>query len=130
MAQAGEASGPCVAVATDDGLEVKLGHFGDARYYFHYTPGPRPGTWTLLRVVENPYRDEGHHHAAGPEGETGKRRRIYQLNRGCSAIVATALGPGGAEFMEEHGLRVIKVKPHTTIREALEEAVHRLSVRG
>lgn len=53
-------------------------------------------------------------------------RRIYEPNRGYSAIVATALGPGGVEFMKMHGLIVVRVKPRTTIRKALEEAIRSL----
>lgn len=116
----------CVSIATDDEKTVKLGHFGDARLYLHYVYDG--GVWRLERRVENPFRGH-HHHEHGEEeeehghhhghGHGGKREKIYELNRDCNAIVTTAMGPGGQEFMESRGLKVVKVKPRTTIEEAL-----------
>lgn len=106
-----------VCVATDDFLYVKKGHFGDARYYAAYEPRPRGG-WRLARIVENPLAGE-HEHG---HGEEGKRRRIYEMVSGCDVIVATFFGPGGREYMESRGLRVVTVRPGTTLLEALEAA--------
>ena len=105
----------CVSVPTDDGETVKLGHFGDAKYYYHYVKEAN-GEWSLRRIVENPYTGQHEH---GDEEEPTKRPRIYELSKECTCIVATAFGPGGQQFMEERGLRVVKVKPRTTIKEAL-----------
>lgn len=113
----------CVAIATDDGERVKIGHFGDAKFYLHYVRGE--DGWRLVRRVENPYAGHGHghghhgHHEHGGHRDEEKRRRILELNRGCTHIVATAMGPGGKEFMESHGVRVVLVKPRTSIEEAL-----------
>ncbi len=105
----------CVSVPTDDGETVKLGHFGDAKYYYHYVKEAN-GEWSLRRIVENPYTGQHEH---GDEEESTKRPRIYELNKECTCIVAAAFGPGGQQFMEKRGLRVVKVKPRTTIKEAL-----------
>ncbi len=103
----------CVAVATDNCLEVKKGHFGDARFYAHYSWDPRRKTWNLVRLAENPYAGEH-------EGEEkGKRPRICEMNRECDFIVATFFGPGGREFMESRGLKVVQVKPGTSVLDAL-----------
>ena len=102
----------CVSIPTDDGLKVKTGHFGDGRYYFHYTYNGR--RWILDRVVENPFAGE-HEHGE----ERGKRPRIRELNKECNYIVASSFGPGGEEFMEKSGFTVVKVSPGTLLLEAL-----------
>jgi len=109
----------CVAIATDDGQRVKIGHFGDARYYLHYVR--EEDGWRLIRRVENPYAGHEHHHHGhhGGHRHERKRRRILELNHDCTHLVATAFGPGGKEFMESQGLRVVIVKPGTTVGEAL-----------
>ena len=115
----------CVSVPTDDEKTVKLGHFGDARYYLHFVY--EDGGWRLLRRVENPYA--GHHHHGEEEGEEhGKRPKILGLQEGCSAVVATAFGPGGEDYMRRRGLVVVKVRPRTSIEEALREAEKVLGV--
>ena len=106
----------CVAIPTDDGKRVKLGHFGDGRYYYHYVY--EDGRWRLERVVENPFA--GHHDLGVEDEEKSKRPKIYELNRDCTHIVAVAFGPGGAEYMRRKGLKVVVVKPGTSIEEALE----------
>ena len=78
----------CVSVPTDDGEIVKLGHFGDAKYYYHYVKEIN-GEWSLRRIVENPYTGQHEH---GDEEESRKRPRIYELNKECTYIVATAFG--------------------------------------
>ncbi len=105
----------CVTIPTDDGVYVKLGHFGDGRYYYHYVY--ENGGWKLVRRIENPYA--GQHSLGGEEEEAGKRQKIYEMNRECTHIIAVAFGPGGAEFMEKRGLRVFRVKPRTRIEDAL-----------
>lgn len=107
-----------VCIATDDFLHVKRGHFGDARYYAAYERGER-GEWRLAWIAENPYA--GVHEHGG--GEEGKRRRIYEMVSGCDIIVATFFGPGGREYMESRGLRVVTVSPGTTLLEALEASL-------
>ena len=109
---------PCTSIATDEGIKVKIGHFGDAKYYFHYvldnTQKP-----VLVKVVENIYKDnEGHHHHHG-HGE--KRKKIHSLNKDCKIIVTTFLGPGGEEYMKQHGIQVVKAQPGTRIEEALKQ---------
>ena len=106
----------CVAVPTDDGVYVKLGHFGDGKYYYHYVY--ENGEWRLVRRIENPFAGQ---HSLGEEEdeETGKRPKIYEMNRECTHIIAVAFGPGGAEFMEKRGLKVFRVKPRTKIEDAL-----------
>jgi len=102
----------CVSIPTDDETEVKLGHFGDAKVYLHYI---YDNGWRLVRRVYNPYSGIHEH----DETEPGKRRKILELNSGCNIIVAVAFGKGGREFMERNGIRVIIVKPRTTINDAL-----------
>jgi predicted Fe-Mo cluster-binding NifX family protein len=106
----------CVSIPTDDGKTVKLGHFGDGRYYYHYVY--ENGAWRLVRVVENLYAGE-HEHGSEEDEENSKRPKIFELNKGCTHIVAVAFGPGGQEFMEKRGLRVIRVRPRTSIEDAL-----------
>jgi predicted Fe-Mo cluster-binding NifX family protein len=108
-------SGVCVSIPSDDKVHVKVGHFGDGKYYLHYRVTPEG--WTLARVVENPYA--GEHSTDEEEEEKGKRPRIYEMNSGCHVIVATFFGPGGEDFMSRRGLRVVRVKPGTTVEEAL-----------
>ena len=107
----------CVAVPTDDGVYVKLGHFGDGRYYYHYVY--EGGEWKLVRRIENPYA--GQHSRGEEDEEESKRPKIYEMNRECTYIVAVAFGPGGEEFMKRRGLRVVRVKPRTRIDEALRQ---------
>ncbi len=108
-----------VCVATDDGVKVKIGHFGDAAYYLIYDVGPE--RITLVARLENPYR--GRHEHGEEAEERGKRKAIVEMlkSKGCEAIVATAFGPGGKEYMEKSGLRVYTVKPGTEVWEALRE---------
>ncbi len=107
----------CITIPTDEGLFVKIGHFGDAKYYFHYTIGKRD-KYILEKIIINPYKEdeEEEHHHEDPK----KRRHIFELNKDCNILTATFFGAGGEEFMKKHGLRVVKVKPKTTILEALE----------
>jgi predicted Fe-Mo cluster-binding NifX family protein len=106
----------CVTIPTDDGVYVKLGHFGDGKYYYHYMY--ENGSWKLVRKVENPYAGQ-HAFEEEEDEEASKRPKIYEMNKECTHIVAVAFGPGGAEFMQKRGLRVIRVKPRTTIDQAL-----------
>jgi len=106
----------CVSIPTDDEKTVKLGHFGDARLYLHYVYDPETRKWRLEKRVENPYAGE-HHHEEGEEH--GKRPRILALQEGCNVIVAVAFGPGGEEYIRKHGIAVVKVRPRTSIDEAL-----------
>lgn len=119
----------CVAVPTDDGETVKLGHFGDGAFYLFYEW--TGSGWRLRGRVENPYRGEHHHgHGGEEEEEKGKRRRILELISGCDVVVAVAFGPGGREFMERHGKRVVIVKPRTRIVDALRRVEEELGLRA
>ncbi|MCE4619035.1 MAG: NifB/NifX family molybdenum-iron cluster-binding protein [Desulfurococcales archaeon] len=110
-------SGICVSIGTDDGIHVKVGHFGDSKYFYHYRLGG--GDIILEKVVENPYRGE-HGHGHG-HGRHTKREKIYELNKDCNVIVATFFGPGGEAYMNERGIRVVKVAPGTEIKTILEK---------
>ncbi|MCD6324027.1 MAG: hypothetical protein J7L55_02840 [Desulfurococcales archaeon] len=109
----------CVCVPTDEGKYVKLGHFGDAKYYYHYLF--EGGKWRLAKKVSNPFTGQ-HVLDEDEEEESEKRINIYEMNKECDFIVAIAFGKGGQKFMEKRGLGVIKVKPRTTVEEALQEA--------
>ncbi|ABU81353.1 NifB/NifX family molybdenum-iron cluster-binding protein [Ignicoccus hospitalis] len=113
----------CVVIPTDDKKTVKLGHFGDAKYYLHYVKGE--DGWTLVSEVVNPYKeDEEHEHE---HNTLEKRQKILELNKDCDIFVYTVFGPGGEDFMKKHGKVVVRVKPRTTIEEALravEESLH------
>ncbi len=61
----------------------------------------------------------GEHSIDEEDEESSKRPKIFEMNSNCTHIVATAFGPGGSEYMEKRGLKVIKVKPKTRIEEAL-----------
>jgi len=125
----------CVSIPTDDEETVKLGHFGDARLYLHFVYVPGEG-WRLARRVENPYTGHHHHHHhhhghhGHGRGEEGKRAKIVALQEGCTAIVAVAFGPGGEEYMERRGLRVVKVPPRASIEDALRAAEEALGLQG
>jgi predicted Fe-Mo cluster-binding NifX family protein len=114
----------CITIPTDDGKTVKLGHFGDGKYYYHYVYDS--GEWKLVRKVENPYA--GEHSTEEEDEEKSKRPKIFEMNKECTHIVAVAFGPGGAEFMERRGLKVIRVRPRTSISEALEIAKRELGL--
>lgn len=103
----------CVAIPTDDGNYVKIGHFGDAKYYYHYVM--RNGSWILRKKVANPYT--GMHEL--DENESGKREKIFLLNKACSHIAAVFFGKGGEEFMREKGFSIVKVPPKTTVDDVL-----------
>ena len=105
-----------VCVATDDGIKVKIGHFGDAAYYLVYDV--TRDSIRMVKRLDNPYRGSHEH---GEEAEKGKRRNIIEMlkKEGCEAVVSTAFGPGGKEAMERSGLRVYIVKPGTEVWEAL-----------
>jgi predicted Fe-Mo cluster-binding NifX family protein len=105
--------GLCVAIPTDDGLRVKVGHIGDGKFYFHYRLGKRG--WKLVRIIENQFA--GEHETEDSEYE--KRPKIRELNKECDFIVASSFGPGGEEFMLKSGFQVVKVKPQTLILEVL-----------
>ena len=105
----------CVVVPTDDKVTVKLGHFGDAKYYLHFKK--EGDSWKLIEEVENPFKDEEHHEHNTAE----KRKKILELNKDCDVFVYTVFGPGGEEFMKSHGKKLVRVKPKTKIEEALRE---------
>jgi len=107
----------CVCVPTDDEKTVKLGHFGDAKYYLHFVK--ESDKWKLVKRVENPFKEEHEHEHE--HGVKEKRVKIVDLNKDCDVFVYTVFGPGGEEFMKKVGKKVINVKPKTTIDEALEE---------
>ncbi|UXD21981.1 hypothetical protein IPA_00440 [Ignicoccus pacificus DSM 13166] len=107
----------CVVIPTDDERTVKLGHFGDAKYYLHFVY--ENGKWRLMEKVENPFKedeDHGHEHAT-----MKKRKEILNLNERCDVFVYTFFGPGGEEFMKKHGKKVVHVEPKTSVEEALKK---------
>ncbi len=109
-----------IAIATDDGVKVKIGHFGDATYYHIY----RVDNSDIIfeRRIENP---EGLH-SKHMHGEEGKRGRLLSLLGGVDAVVSTFYGPGGVEFFEKHGVVPVRVKPGVSIEEALRIALETL----
>ncbi len=114
----------CVVVPTDDGKTVKLGHFGDAKYYYHYTY--EGGKWKLVEVVENPFKEEEEHEHE--HATMKKRKEILRINENCDVFVYTVFGPGGEEFMKKHGKKVVRVKPKTSIEDALKMVETELSL--
>ncbi len=107
----------CISIATDDGVYVKDGHFGDAVFYLHFIL--ENNEWRLVRRIMNPFRKM--------HGHGRKRSLILELNRSCGFVVATAFGPGGHEFIRSKGIEPIIVRPGTRIAEALEMVKKRLS---
>ena len=102
-----------VVVPTDDGKTVKLGHFGDAKYYLFYELSGSGAK--LVKKVENPYKEfEEHVH-----GVEEKRKRIFEIIKEADVVVYTFFGPGGEEFMKRHGKKPFRVEPRTEIEEAL-----------
>ncbi len=117
-----------VCVPTDDGRYVKVGHFGDAKYYYHFLFDG--SSWKLVRKIVNPYTGQ---HVLNDYEESEKRGKIYEMNKECDYIVAVAFGRGGQRFMEERGLNVVKVRPKTTLEDALrnvEEVIKESSTSG
>jgi predicted Fe-Mo cluster-binding NifX family protein len=104
----------CVTIPTDDEKTVKLGHFGDARYYLHFVK--EKDSWKLVKKVENPFKEEEDEHE---HGVSRKRKVIVDLNDECDIFVYTVFGPGGEEYMKKRGKIIVRVKPKTTIEEAL-----------
>ncbi len=105
-----------VVIASDDGLKIKLGHFGDAKYYLIYDISSNKPC--LIKKVENPFREEEKH----VHGVTGKRKKIVTFLRkfgDLKAVASTFFGPGGEEFFIKQGIRTFKFKPNTNVEEAL-----------
>ncbi len=92
--------------------KVYIGHFGDAEVYLFYRI--TGDNVELISEKPNPYRGE---HSL--DEESGKRRRVFELVGEADILVATAFGPGGREYMEKRGKKVVIVKPRTTVEEAL-----------
>jgi len=101
-----------VVIPTDDCKKVKVGHFGDARYYLFYEVKDKP---RLLKKIENPYKDIEEEH-----GTSRKREKILELIKDADIVVYTFFGPGGEEFMVKHGKTPIRVNPGEGIDEVLE----------
>jgi len=102
-----------VVVPTDDKVTVKLGHFGDAKYYLFFKVG-KDG-YELVKEVENPFREYDEH----LHGVEEKRKKIFEIIKDADVIVYTFFGPGGEEFMKKRGKKVVKVEPKTKIEEVL-----------
>jgi len=105
-----------VVVATDDGVKVKLGHFGDAKQYIFYEVTEQ-GIREVKRL-ENPFKGEEEEHM---HGVLRKRLKLLELFGSIDAVVSTFFGPGGEDFFKERGIDAIKVKPWTTIEDALKQ---------
>ncbi len=109
-----------IAVATDDGVKVKIGHFGDAAYYHIYRIDNN--NIVLERRIKNPESEHEKH----VHGEEGKRRRILSILGDVNAVISTFYGPGGTEFFKKHGITPLTLKPGTSIEEALHIAIETL----
>ena len=103
-----------VIVPTTDEDKVHIGHFGEAKYYMIIDCR----THTPEAKITNPFHNLGHEDESS---EKGKRKAILGKLRQhqASKIIMTAMGPGGKEFFEKHGFKVIGVKPGTTIEDAV-----------
>ncbi len=108
----------CIAIATDDGETVKLGHFGDAEKYllYKYDSGKREFV-KIGEVVNIVKEEEEEHHHNDPR----KARKILELLQpwGCKYFVSTAMGPRSKKFLEENGIVPVFVRPRTSIEDAL-----------
>ncbi len=108
----------CIAIATDDGKTVKLGHFGDARKYLLYKYDEKEGKIVKIGEVENTVREEEEEHQ---HNDPRKARKILGLLKpwSCKYFVSTAMGPRSREFLETRGIIPVFVKPYTTINDAV-----------
>ncbi len=109
----------CIAIATDDGKTVRLGHFGDAEKYLLFKYDEEGNDFVKIGEVENTVKEEEeeHHH-----NDPRKARKILELLKpwDCKYFVSTAMGPRSKRFLEENGIVPVFVRPYTSIDEALE----------
>ncbi len=108
----------CIAIATDDGKTVKLGHFGDAEKYLLYKYDNEKKEVMKIGEVANIVKEEEEEHY---HNDPRKARKILELLKpwGCKYFVSTAMGPRSRKFLEENGIVPVFVKPRTTIEDAL-----------
>lgn len=101
-------------IPTSDGTTVHMGHFGEAKEYIIIDCK----TKTTITRIHNPYHASGHE---DEEQEKGKRKAILKLlqNHDVSRLAMTAMGPGGPQYFQKHGLKTVQVKPGTSIKEAV-----------
>jgi len=45
-----------IVIAADNGVEIKLGHFGDAKHYFIYQVNSE--SVNLIKKISNPFKRE------------------------------------------------------------------------
>ena len=107
-----------VVIATDDGINVKIGHFGDAKLYIIYEVS-KDGIKEINRL-ENPFKGEEEEHV---HGVLRKRIKLLEYLGKVDIVISTFFGPGGEDFFRKKGVTPIKVKPKTKIKKVLEEIV-------
>jgi len=77
-----------IVIATDNGVEIKLSYFGDAKYYLIYQVNSE--NVNLIKKIPNPFKKErGHHH-----GEARKRQgliNLFKMFGKVDAVVSTFL---------------------------------------
>ncbi len=112
----------CIAIATDDGKTVKLGHFGDAEKYLLYKYDEKEGKLVKMGEVENTVKEEEEEHEHNDPRKAGK---ILELLKpwNCKYFVSTAMGPRSREFLESQGVIPVFVKPYTTIDDAVKQVL-------
>ena len=100
-------------VEEDRGLDSRVsGVF--ARAPFLAVVDVAGGKVAQVRVLPNPY-------AMGPGG-AGPGLVEWVLGTGAEVVVAPGLGVNAAQAAEAAGLRVVRVEPGVTLREALKKA--------
>ncbi len=77
-----------IVIATDNGVEIKLGHFGDAKHYFIYQVDSE--NVNLIKKIPNPFRKEREYH----HGEVRRRQgliNLFKMFGKVDAVVSTFL---------------------------------------
>ncbi len=112
------------AVATDDGKNLRFGHFGDAEKYaiFEY----ENGEFTFLEMRDNPYTDE----KLGIDRHDDERKAglIKNLLSDVDVLVGHSMGRQNRERLKKQGKKMIPLlKKNISIEEALRLALDRLN---
>ena len=114
-----------IAIATDDGITLRFGHFGDAKFFHIYEK--QGDNFKLVEVRNNPFLDEDDAHV---HNDQRKAQKILDFLSDCEVFVAHSMGIKSRNYLEKKGIKAITLmKKGLTIKTALERTLEQLSDR-